>query len=113
MRVSTLSRGGLVNEKPRVSAVARKSVRTIAQEIIPIEINGKQGTQWVEKDEGVRPDTTLEKLAALKPVFHKEGVFTAGNSSQISDGAATLLLASQKAVDGYGLQPIARILKGT
>jgi acetyl-CoA C-acetyltransferase len=83
------------------------------KEIIPIEVNGKKGTQWVEKDEGVRPDTTLEKLAALKPVFHTEGVFTAGNSSQISDGAAALLLASQKAVDDYGLQPIARILKGT
>ncbi|MGF1568679.1 MAG: thiolase family protein [Nodosilinea sp.] len=83
------------------------------KEIIPIEVKGKKGTQWVEKDEGVRPDTTLEKLAALKPVFHTEGVFTAGNSSQISDGAAALLLASQKAVDDYGLQPIARILKGT
>jgi acetyl-CoA C-acetyltransferase len=83
------------------------------KEIIPIEVNGKKGAQWVEKDEGVRPDTTLEKLAALKPVFHTDGVFTAGNSSQISDGAAALLLASQKAVDDYGLQPIARILKGT
>lgn len=83
------------------------------KEIVPIEVKGKKGPQWVEKDEGVRPDTTLEKLAALKPVFHTEGVFTAGNSSQISDGAAAVLLASQKAVDNYGLQPIARILKGT
>jgi acetyl-CoA C-acetyltransferase len=83
------------------------------KEIIPIEVKGKQGMHWVEKDEGVRPDTTPEKLAALKPVFHADGVFTAGNSSQISDGAAALLLASQKAVDDYGLKPIARILKGT
>jgi acetyl-CoA C-acetyltransferase len=68
--------------------------------------------QWVEKDEGIRPDTTPEKLATLKPVFHADGLFTAGNSSQISDGAAALL-ASQKAVDDYLLKPVARILKGT
>ena len=85
----------------------------LAKEIVPIEVKGKKGMEWVEKDEGIRFDTSLEKLSSLKPVFQPDGVFTAGNSSQISDGAAALLLASQKAVDDYGLQPIARILKGT
>lgn len=85
----------------------------LGKEIEPIEIKGKKGVQVVEKDEGIRPDTTREKLAELKPAFNPNGVFTAGNSSQISDGAAALVLASPKAVAEYGLQPIARIVKGT
>jgi acetyl-CoA C-acetyltransferase len=60
------------------------------KEIAPIEVMGKKGLQLVDKDEGIRPDTTMESLAGLKPAFRKDGVFTAGNSSQISDGAAAL-----------------------
>lgn len=81
-------------------------------EIAPIEIPGKKGVQVVENDEGIRPDTTLESLTKLKPAFGEYGVFTAGNSSQISDGAAALLLASEQAVKQYDLQPLARILGG-
>ena len=84
----------------------------LAKEIVPVEIEGRKGMQLIEKDEGIRPDTTLEKLAALKPAFKPDGVLTAGNSSQISDGAAALLLASPKAVAEHGLTPIARIIKG-
>ncbi|WP_416672982.1 thiolase family protein [Egbenema bharatensis] len=83
------------------------------REIVPIEVAGKKGMQLVEKDEGIRPETTLEKLSSLKPAFSADGVFTAGNSSQLSDGAAALVLASPKAVEAYGLKPIARIVKGT
>ncbi|PSB63495.1 acetyl-CoA C-acyltransferase, partial [filamentous cyanobacterium CCP1] len=83
------------------------------REIVPIEVEGKKGAQLVEKDEGIRPETTLQKLSSLKPAFSKDGVFTAGNSSQLSDGAAALVLASPKAVEAYGLKPIARIVKGT
>lgn len=83
------------------------------QEIVPIEMTGKKNLQLVDKDEGVRPETTLETLARLKPTFKPDGVFTAGNSSQISDGAAALVLASQTAVGRYNLKPIARILGGT
>jgi acetyl-CoA C-acetyltransferase len=83
------------------------------KEIVPIEIQGKKGIQLVEKDEGIRFDTTIEKLAALKPAFKPDGIFTAGNSSQISDGAAALVLASPKAVADHGLKPLARIIKGT
>jgi acetyl-CoA C-acetyltransferase len=85
----------------------------LKHEIVPIEVKGKKGVQLVEEDEGIRPDTTKEKLAQLKPAFKADGIFTAGNSSQISDGAAALVLASQRAVEQHGLKPIARIMKGT
>jgi len=84
----------------------------LSREIVPVGVNGRHGVQLVEKDEGIRPDTTRQKLAGLKPVFKSDGVLTAGNSSQISDGAAALVLASAKAVEAYGLKPIARIIKG-
>ncbi|MCS7218010.1 MAG: thiolase family protein [Thermus sp.] len=84
----------------------------LAREMAPIELPGKKGPVVVDKDEGIRPETTLEALAALKPAFKKEGVLTAGNASQISDGAAALLLASEDAVKAHGLKPLARILGG-
>ena len=61
-------------------------------------------------DEGIRPETTTRTLSALKPVFAKDGVLTAGNSSQISDGSAAILLASGELVRDQGLKPIARVL---
>jgi len=70
-------------------------------------------TQCVAMDEGPRPDTSLEKLAKLRPVFRNGltgGSVTAGNSSQISDGAAALLLASEKAINDYELTPLARLV---
>ena len=82
-------------------------------EIVPIEVTTKKGTQVVAADEGIRPDTTLETLAKLRPSFKKEGILTAGNSSQITDGAAALILASQSAVEKYGLKPIAKVLGGS
>jgi acetyl-CoA acyltransferase len=63
---------------------------------------------WVRADEGVRRETSMEKLAALKPAFRPDGQVTAGNSSQISDGAAALLLASRAAAERLGLRPLAR-----
>jgi acetyl-CoA C-acetyltransferase len=79
-------------------------------EIVPIELKAKKGSTIIDKDEGVRPDSTSEGLGKLRPAFDASGVLTAGNSSQLSDGAAALLLASKKAVDEYGLKPIAKIL---
>jgi acetyl-CoA C-acetyltransferase len=64
---------------------------------------------WFNKDEHPR-ETSLEKLAALKPAFAKDGTVTAGNSSGINDGASALLLASEEAVKLFGLQPIARVV---
>lgn len=82
------------------------------QEIVPIEVPAKQGLQLVDKDEGIRPTITKANLAGLKPTFKTDGVFTAGNSSQISDGAAALFLASQTAVERYQLNPIAKLIGG-
>ncbi len=79
---------------------------SFSETIIPVAL--KDGE--LSADEGIRTDTTMESLSKLRPAFDKEGVLTAANSSQISDGAAALLLASKKAVDEHGLKPIARIL---
>ncbi|NCR39820.1 MAG: thiolase family protein [Microcystis aeruginosa W13-11] len=81
-------------------------------EIVPIEIKSKKGSTILDQDEGIRSDSTPEGLGKLRPAFNPSGVLTAGNSSQISDGAAAILLASQKAVEQYGLKPIAKILGG-
>ena len=83
------------------------------QEIAPIPVKTKNDTHLVDKDEAIRPDTTLESLAKLRPAFKSDGVLTAGNSSPISDGAAALILASLSAVKRYGLKPIAKVLGGT
>ncbi len=75
---------------------------------IDTSINGQRIS--LERDEGIRPDTTPEKLAKLPPAFGKDGLHTAGTSSQISDGAAALVLASADAVKEYGLKPLAKVL---
>ena len=65
-------------------------------------------TELITQDEGIRPDTSLEKLASLKPAFQADGVITAGNASQISDGAAALLIMERAAAERLGLRPRAR-----
>jgi acetyl-CoA C-acetyltransferase len=84
-----------------------------SHEIAPLEITQRRKTVTFAQDEGIRADTTLESLAGLRPAFGKEGTLTAGNSSQISDGAAALILASPAAVEKHELKPIARLLGGT
>ncbi len=76
------------------------------REVIPWEIDGRT----VTADQGLRPGTTVEGLAELKPAFREDGRITAGNSSQISDGAAALLLTSREKADELGLKPRARVL---
>ncbi|GGZ82025.1 3-oxoadipyl-CoA thiolase [Ignatzschineria indica] len=83
----------------------------LAEEIMPVHIPQRRGEDLiVAKDEHLRPTTTLEGLAKLKPFVKKEGVITAGNASGINDGAAALLIASDEAVAQYGLTPKARIV---
>lgn len=77
-----------------------------SSEIVPIEFKGKK----IMKDEGIRADTSIEKLSQLKPAFSDDGFHTAGNSSQLSDGASSLVLMSEKAVKELGVEPIAKIL---
>ncbi len=84
-----------------------------ASEVVPIEYRQRRATVTLETDEGIRADTTLESLGALRAAFDKEGVLTAGNASQISDGAAALLLASGDAVKAHGLKPMARYKAGS
>ncbi len=81
-------------------------------EQVPIEYETRSGIERLEADEGIRPDTTAEGLASLSPAFREDGVLTAGNSSQISDGAAAVLLASPDAVEAHGLVPLARVGSG-
>jgi acetyl-CoA C-acetyltransferase len=81
-----------------------------SSEIVPVPVKDSKGaTASVTADEHPRA-TTLEKLAALKPAFAKDGTVTAGNSSGINDGAAAMLLASGKAVESRGLKPMARVV---
>ncbi|MCC7018607.1 MAG: thiolase family protein [Ardenticatenales bacterium] len=84
-----------------------------AGEIAPYEIQGRKGVTVVDRDEGIRPDTTLESLARLRPAFNPDGVITAGNASQLTDGAAALVVASGDAVAAHGLKPIAKVLGHT
>lgn len=78
-------------------------------EIVPVEMINDRLITWFAQDEHPR-ETSLEKLAGLKPAFVKDGSVTAGNSSGINDGAAAMLLASEEAVKQFGLQPIARVV---
>jgi len=78
-------------------------------EIAPVEIETKKGTKIIDTDEHPRPDSSLEKLASLRPVFKKDGVVSAANASGICDGAGTIILASEEAVKEHGLKPLARL----
>lgn len=87
---------------------AAKAADKWADEMAAVELSAKGLISWVVNDEHPR-ETSMEKLASLKPAFIKEGTVTAGNSSGINDGAAAMLLASEAAVEKYGLQPVAKI----
>lgn len=97
-------------ERSQAKALEARQAGRFEPEIIPVEVNlGKQGVKRFDHDEFIRPGTTLETLAKLRPVFKKEGSVTAGNSSGINDGAAALLLASDDGVARFGLHARARV----
>ncbi len=87
-------------------AHAATQAGSFVREVLPIETDGTT----VTTDQGIRPDTTLEALAGLEPVFRPDGRVTAGNSSQVSDGAAALLVMSRDKADELGVKPRARIV---
>ena len=103
-----------------MKALKAQQAGEFSAEITPVEVtdrsaNLKTGeviaaTRTVSLDEGARPDTTVEGLSKLKPVFAARGSVTAGNSSQTSDGAGALILASEKALMQFGLKPLARFV---
>ncbi len=98
------------NSQMKASAAQQKGI--LAQEIVPVEIKDRKGNiQLFDTDEFIKGNTTLEKLAALRPAFKKEGgTVTAGNASGLNDGAAAMLLASENALKNYNFTPKARIV---
>ena len=78
------------------------------REIVPVRVETEDGAETMTRDEGIRPDATLETLGKLKPAFKADGVITAGNSSQITDGAAAVLVMSEERAAALGLTPRAR-----
>ncbi|MBB4822620.1 3-oxoadipyl-CoA thiolase [Pseudomonas alcaligenes] len=91
-------------------AGAAQAAGFFAEEIVPVVIKGKKGDTVIDQDEHLRPDTTLEALAKLKPVNGEGKTVTAGNASGVNDGAVALILASAEAVKKHGLTPRARVL---
>jgi len=92
-------------------AIAAWERGSFADEVVPVEVSGPKGkTIVVERDERLRPDSSMEKLAGLKPVFRADGTITAGNASGIADGAAALVLASDERARAMGAQPLARLV---
>jgi acetyl-CoA C-acetyltransferase len=81
-----------------------------ASEIVPVTVGRGAKAKVIERDEGVRPETTAEALAKLKPAFREGGTVTAGNASTLSDGAAAVVVASARAAERLGTKPLARIV---
>jgi acetyl-CoA acetyltransferase family protein len=81
----------------------------LREEVVPVEITSRKGVEVFDKDDHMRPDTTLEALARLPSAFSKNGCVTAGNASGIVDGGAALLLASETALRDHSLTPLARL----
>ena len=82
-----------------------------SREIVPVEVPMNGSTGMMVTDEGIRPDTSMQVLEDLRPVFKPDGVVTAGNSSQISDGAAAVLVMSEAKAEQLGLSPMARYVQ--
>jgi acetyl-CoA acetyltransferase family protein len=78
------------------------------REIMPYKVKTEDGEETMTRDEGIRPDSNIEKLATLKPAFKEDGVVTAANSSQITDGAAALMIMTEEKANELGLTPRAR-----
>ncbi|HVM18356.1 MAG TPA: acetyl-CoA C-acyltransferase [Egibacteraceae bacterium] len=92
-------------------AVASAQTGEFDAEMAPVDVAGRKGAvTTVDRDEGPRPDTSMESLGKLRPVFRTDGTVTAGNSSSLNDGAAAVLLASADAVERLGLTPVARVV---
>jgi acetyl-CoA acetyltransferase family protein len=99
-------RFALGSHKKAVVAMDEKRFR---EEIVPVTVKGRKGDTVVEADEGPRRDTTLEKLAKLRPAFKEGGSVTAGNSSSLNDGAAAVMVVSRDYAEAHGLEPMAKI----
>jgi 3-oxoadipyl-CoA thiolase len=99
-------RFALRSHQKAVAAIDEKRFR---EEIVPVPVKTRKGETLVEADEGPRRETSLEKLAKLKPAFKEGGTVTAGNSSSLNDGAAAVLLVSADFARAHGLEPMAKV----
>ena len=91
-------------------AAAAWEAGVFADEVVPVEIKGRKGTTLFERDDHLRPDTTMEGLAKLKPAFSKDGLVTAGNASGIVDGAAAIVIADDETARRLEARPLGRIV---
>jgi acetyl-CoA C-acetyltransferase len=107
--VSRQDQDAFAVESHRRAAAAIEAER-FEPEIVPVTIAGKKGDVVIRRDEGPRPDSTVEKLAALKPSFSPQGTVTAGNASQLSDGAAALVVVSERLAEQSNSPIKARII---
>lgn len=109
------TRGITRAEQDRVAALSNQRAEaaiadgTFADEIAPVEVKTRKGVTVVDTDEGVRPGTTEESLAGLRPAFAKDGTITAASASQISDGAAAVVLTTRAYAEANGLQVVAAL----
>jgi acetyl-CoA C-acetyltransferase len=107
--VNRADQDALAAESHRRAAAAIQS-GTFDKEIVPVTIPGRKGDVTISRDEGPRPETTSEVLAKLKPAFSAEGTVTAGNASQLSDGAAAVVVASEEVAQAISSPLKARIV---
>jgi acetyl-CoA C-acetyltransferase len=97
--------------RSHVRAAAAWDEGRMAEEVMPVRVAQRRGDPvTVERDEGIRADTTPERLAALRPAFREGGTITAGNASQLSDGACAVVVMSEEKADELGLEPLAEIV---
>jgi acetyl-CoA acetyltransferase family protein len=96
--------------RSQTEAKRARDAGIFAEEIVPVEIKTRKATEIFREDDHLRPDTTLEGLAKLRPAFSKDGFVTAGNASGIVDGAAALVIAGEDFVKGRDLKPLGRIV---
>ncbi len=103
-------------EQDRFSAQSHKRAAAawergaFQKEVVPVTVGTDPKAKTVSRDEGIRPDSTAEALARLKPSFREGGTVTAGNASMLSDGAAALVLGSARAAERLGTKPLARVV---
>jgi acetyl-CoA C-acetyltransferase len=107
--ISREDQDALAVESHRRAASAISS-GTFKAQILPIEVRVKGGTALFDTDENVRGDSSLEKLAKLRPAFDKNGTVTAGNASSINDAAAAVVLMERGVAERRGLKPLARLV---
>lgn len=106
----TREQADLLSYQSHLKAQRAQTEGRFDKEIAPVVIKGRKGDTVFDKDEGIRPDTTPEALAKLSPSFKKDGMVTAGNASQLSDGAAALVVCSREFAESRGIKPLAEIM---